>query len=346
MRGWLRGALVLVVVLAGASCAGMFGGGTGTLAIHSYSEIYGDSVSELTESMNIDAILSIDPAIDGQSTFVTGGDGRLEIADVPAGEYTISPVHTSDAAAVTVTVSRGVEVPVVVEIPRAGIYHYVFNHAKSDPPFDKADVRRAFNVAIDRSAIGSDLAAESALSFDSAPAMAYSYIPPAFEQPDWEVTTIDDGKQTEAASLTSGVSPFSFELLVNETVDSTHETIASTVFSGIEGLGAFGGMTPEAPAWTEYLAALKAGEFELGRRGWLLDSNNLYRYFQAISGLVDAGATQVIDPGYSSSELQSLLSDMKSALDQGNIDGYETAVLAVNTLLVDDAFGVPLYFYE
>ncbi|NBC30386.1 MAG: hypothetical protein GVY29_10410 [Spirochaetes bacterium] len=346
MYSLLRAGFGLAVLVALSGCAGMFGGGMGTLAIHSYSEIYGDSASELTESMNIDAILSIEPAIDGKRVFVTGGDGRLEIADVPVGDYTITPLHSSDAAAETVTVPRGVEVPVVVEIPRAGIYLYVFDHAVSNPPFNNADVRRAFNIAVERSGIGTALAEDPDLSFDSAPPMAYSYIPSVLEQSGWDVTTIADGNPAEAETLMSGVSPFSFELLVNETDVSTHETIAETVFPAIEELTEVGDMTPTAQAFSDYTAALKAGDFEFGRFGWFLDSNNLYRYFQAITGSVDAGATQYVNSAYESSELDSFLSDMKSALDQGDVDAYETAVLAVNLLLIEDAFAVPLYFFE
>jgi hypothetical protein len=176
--------------------------------------------------------------------------------------------------------------------------------------------------------------------------MAYSFIPPTLRQDDWSVTAVDDGRPSEAESLTSSVSSFDFDLLIPQTEGATHESIAAETFPAIENLSAVTSRTQSVATVDEYRSALAAGEFELGRAGWLLDSNNLYRYFQVITNHVDEGAPQYYASGYSSSELEARLDDMKSALDQGDLGAYETAALAVNTLLVEDAFAVPLFYLD
>jgi ABC-type transport system substrate-binding protein len=238
-----------------------------------------------------------------------------------------------------VTVAPGQTATVDVPTPAAGIYSYFFNHAVDTPPFSSADVRDAFNIAIDRSAIVTDLAADPDLGFASAPEPAYSYIPTSLQESDWSVTTIADADTTGANDLLSSQSaPFSFEVLYNDG-DNPHGVTADYVLADIEALNNVDVYTKQSVDFSTLISHLDNGTFELIRVGWLLVSNNLYQYFAAITD------DYWIKASYDSSELDTLLADMKSALDSGDLDTYEQKILAVNELLITDAVGMPVYEY-
>ena len=312
----------------------------GQLSVTSWAENFTqEDIDGLDENESVNAVLTVEPAINDESVFVTGERGVLEITEVPPGNYTIQPLHASGSYAKSVTVEPGQAATVDVPTPAAGIYSYVFNHAADTPPFSSADVRGAFNIAIDRSAIVAELAADPDLDFDSAPEPAYSYIPTSLQESDWSVTTIADADTTGANDLLSSQSaPFSFEVLYNDG-DNPHGITADYVLADIEALNNVGGYTGQSVDFSDLISRYADGDFELIRFGWLLVSNNLYEYFAAITD------DYWIKASYDSSELDTLLADMKSALDSGDLDTYEQRILAVNELLITDALGMPVYEY-
>ncbi|PWC22335.1 oligopeptide ABC transporter substrate-binding protein OppA [Brenneria roseae subsp. roseae] len=163
--------------------------------------------------------------------------------------------------------------------PQLSTYYYKFNTQK--PPFDDPRVRRALDLALDKTVI-----AEKVLGMGQVP--AYNPLPPGMagytsEQPEWAAWT-QQQRNAEAKKLLSEAGftaerPLKFNLLYN--TSESHQRIAiaaSSMWQQVLGVEA----TLKNQEWKTMLDTMRIGDFEVVRSSWAADYNEPSTYFDIL----------------------------------------------------------------
>ncbi|MFC3395422.1 ABC transporter substrate-binding protein [Brenneria rubrifaciens] len=172
------------------------------------------------------------------------------------------------------------ELPDQVKVaPQLSTYYYKFNTQK--PPFNDPRVRRALDLALDKTVI-----AEKVLGMGQVP--AYSPLPAGMagyisEQPEWAAWT-QQQRNAEAKKLLSeaGYSaerPLKFNLLYN--TSESHQRIAiaaSSMWKQVLGVEA----RLKNQEWKTMLDTMRSGNFEVVRTSWQADYNEPSTYFDIL----------------------------------------------------------------
>jgi len=151
--------------------------------------------------------------------------------------------------------------------PYLGTYFYILNVKK--PPFDNPLVRRAFSLAIDRSALVTHVLRGGQLP-------AVSFTPPGTARYFPDSVLAFDSVAAKSALAEAGYGPGkkplpAVELLYN--TSETHHTLAQAVqqmwkrYLGVD-------VTLVNQEWKVYLASKQRGEFNIARMGWIGDYND------------------------------------------------------------------------
>lgn len=213
--------------------------------------------------------------------------------------------------------------------PYLGVYYFRVNVTR--PPFDDARVRRAFSMAVDRTAL-----VERVVKAGRQPAA--HYVPP------------DTGGYTGTAAVAfdvegarrllaeagypegRGLPPI--ELLYN--TSENHKQIAEALQQmWRQHLGAEVSLLNQD--WKVYLTSMDNLDYSLARSGWIADYNDPYNFLECF--LTGNGNNRT---GYSSAEYDALLREAEGTLDPRT----RYALLdRAETLLLEDAPIVPIYFY-
>ena len=203
-----------------------------------------------------------------------------------AGEYDILTDIPSDQAEWIKTNLPGQD----YFAPFLGVYYYVINQEK--PPFDNADVRKALSMAINRDVIGPDVLGTGELP-------AYGWVPPGtanYEgvepyQPEWIGRSYEE-RVAEAKAIMEGLgytadNPLTLQLKYN--TNDNHQRIAVAISSMWEQIGVKAELFNSETA--VHYDALRAGDFEVGRAGWLLDYSDPSNTLDLLStGIMQDGA--------------------------------------------------------
>jgi oligopeptide transport system substrate-binding protein len=154
--------------------------------------------------------------------------------------------------------------------PFQGIHYYVINQEKA--PFDNVDVRKALSISINREIIGTDI-------WGSGEPAAYAWVPPgtgnyegvAPYMPEWASQPYEE-RVAEAKALMAALgytpeTPLEVQLRYN--TNDNHQNLAIAISAMWQEIGVktelFNAETPV------HYDALRAGDFEIGRAGWLND---------------------------------------------------------------------------
>lgn len=293
-----------------------------------YSEVYQDP-TEIAEDYALNPVVTISPAINGQSVFVGDGAGHIFIENVPPGDYTIDPAFLDASHDVTFTMEEGGFAEPTIVLPRTGIYTYLVNLNSSNSDLQNATVRDALGVGIDRQAlIGSYFTTDP-------PAAAFSLIPSIMQFDGAEAVAEVTESTTEAENLLSGagVTNLNFTLLFNDS--EKHNTIATAYKTQIEALNGAGTVTLETVEWSVFTdRVFQNADFELARFGWVMDANNVLDYLLLLADL----------SGYGSATLDTLETEARDALINDDIATHTAKVVAIHDLLLDETIAVPVYY--
>lgn len=208
--------------------------------------------------------------------------------------------------------------------PYAGTYYFAFNTRR--PPFDDARVRRALSMAIDRKWIAARL-------LGTGESAATGLIPPAVggTNPD---PLGNDGAQVRALLAQTGhgpENPLRFTIRVNSGGDHRRIAVALAAMWARHGIEAQI-LNSESQL---HFAALRSGDFELARSGWIADlpaAENFLAVHRSDAGAINYSG--FADPAYD------------AALAQGLARGDPALLRAAEERLLRQAPILPLFFYS
>jgi oligopeptide transport system substrate-binding protein len=229
--------------------------------------------------------------------------------------------------------------------PFAGLHYYVINQEK--PPFDNVEVRKALSIAVNREIIGPDI-------WGSGEPPAYGWVPPGTANyegveeyaPDYADTPYGD-RVAEAKAIMEGLgynaaNPLKVQIRYN--TNDNHQRLAVAISAMWQEIGVqtelFNAETPV------HYDALRAGDFQVGRAGWLLDYSDPSNTLELLkTGTKQADGT--INWGnnygrYSNPEFDRLLDEAAAEADLAK----RAALLGQAEKLAMDEFGaIPLAYY-
>jgi oligopeptide transport system substrate-binding protein len=228
--------------------------------------------------------------------------------------------------------------------PFLGVYYYVMNQER--PELQDMNVRKALSLAINREVIGPDVLGTGELP-------AYGWVPPGTANyegeeymPEWASLSyeerVEEARQLMEAAGYTPANPLHLQLRYN--TNENHQRIAVAIGSMWEPIG----VTVElfnAEVGPHY-DALQAGDFQIGRAGWLMDYNDASNMLDLLkSGTTQAGGTVAWGNNYgrySNPEYDRLVGEAATELDLVARAGlmHQAEALAM------DEFGVlPIYYY-
>lgn len=298
---------------------------TGSISLQVYSEAFTDPTT-IETSYNLESIVVIDPAIDGQELFVGDGAGVIQISDVPTGSYDIHPAFSADSYDITIEVNAGETTEEMIMVPRMGLYYYIVNVSSDVTALADSDVRTALSKAADRDAI--------VATVDSTLPVALDLLPPQLLYDGLSGLDQITEDQTAAETLLSGTSSFDFDLLYNQTSSNKHQTIATEFKSQMEALSAVGTVTLVSQDYSTWLDRMADGTFDVARMGWVLDANNPLNFFELLMS----------QSGYSSTTLDTLVTEAQDELDNGDLTAHAAKLVEIHDHLLDAMVVIPIYY--
>jgi oligopeptide transport system substrate-binding protein len=154
--------------------------------------------------------------------------------------------------------------------PFSGIHYYVINEEKK--PFDDVEVRTAMSMAVNREIIGPDI-------WGSGEPPAYALVPPGTANyegvtpyaPEWQSKSYDERVADAKAIMESKgyTADNPLKLTIRYNTNDNHQRLAVAIAGMWEQINIksefFNAETPV------HYDALRAGDYDVGRAGWLLD---------------------------------------------------------------------------
>ena len=219
--------------------------------------------------------------------------------------------------------------------PFLGVYYYVLNQTKE--PLTDMRIREALSIAVNRKVIGPDILGTGELP-------AYGWVPPGTSNyegeqymPEWASLSYDE-RIAKAASLMeeagyTAENPLTLQLRYN--TNENHQRIAVAITAMWEPIHVKIELF-NSDVSTHY-DALTAGDFQVGRAGWLMDYDDASNMLD----LLKSGTGNNYGR-YSNAEYDELLDKAANELDLVKRAGYmhEAEKIAM------DEFGVlPIYYY-
>jgi oligopeptide transport system substrate-binding protein len=228
--------------------------------------------------------------------------------------------------------------------PFLGIYYYVLNQEK--PPLDNINIRKALSISVLRDVIGPDVLGTGELP-------AYGWVPPGTGNyegtpyaPDWAEMPYDqrveEAKKLMAEAGYGPDKPLKLQLRYN--TNENHQRIAVAISDMWKQIGVEVELFNAETA--VHYDALRAGDYNVGRAGWLLDYDDPSNTLDLLK-TGTKGSDGTINWGnnygrYSDPKFDELMTAASSELDLVKRAGqmHEAEQIAM------DAFAaIPIYWY-
>lgn len=254
--------------------------------------------------------------------------GNLDFSDVPAGEVAAAKARYGESDD-GITVAPGKQ---VLTGPENAVYYLLLNcsgYATSDPL-----VRRALSLAIDRQAISDAV-------FAGMREPATSIVPKGivgYEEGAWRYSRYDvEEARTVLAEAGYPGGRGLPEIVLTYTAGTGHEDVMAMVQADWAAIGVRTVM--EGTEWADYMQQISAGEYEVGRMGWIAD-------YPIIDNFVYPLFSRGSDSNYSfytSRLIDGLIEEARQTLDRAErIHKYQEIVRTLG----DDSPVIPLVTYR
>lgn len=221
-------------------------------------------------------------------------------------------------------------------LPISGTYYYVFNTEKE--PFNNANIRKAFTAAIDREGIVNAVTRGGQLPATGfVPPGSSTDLPQDLRDANGNlIPSVDEAKSyLDKGMQELGITELP-EITITYNTSEGHKKIAEAIASmwktnlGVE-------VSLYNQEWKVFLDTIDAGDFHVGRMGWLGDYMDPMSFLDLF--VTDGGNNY---PGYSNPEYDALIAQAKSTNDQQvRLDTMAQA----EKILMEDMPILPIYFY-
>jgi oligopeptide transport system substrate-binding protein len=228
--------------------------------------------------------------------------------------------------------------------PFAGIHYYVMNQEVA--PLDDVNVRKALSISINREIIGPDI-------WGSGEPAAYAWVPPGTANyegvepymPEWASTPYEE-RVAEARGLMeaagySASNPLQLQIRYN--TNDNHQRLAVAISAMWEQIHVktelFNAETPV------HYDALRAGDFQIGRAGWLMDYSDPSNMLELLqTGTMQDGAMNWGNNygRYSNAEFDALMAKATQETDLAVRAGY---LAEAEAIAMDEFAALPLAYY-
>lgn len=231
-------------------------------------------------------------------------------------------------------------------VPFLGVYYYVMNQEEGNVLSD-VRIREALSTTIVRDVIGPDILGTGELP-------AYGWVPPGTNNyvdeadaymPEWAETPYEERVERAVELMTEAgygpSNPLTLQLRYN--TNDNHQRIAVAIAAMWEPLGVRVELFNAETA--VHYDALRAGDFQVGRAGWLLDysdpSNTLDLLKTGISqdGTMNWGNNY---GRYSNDEFDALMVQASTELD---LDARAELLAQAEKIAMDEFAAIPIYWY-
>ncbi|WIJ25998.1 peptide ABC transporter substrate-binding protein [Devosia sp. RR2S18] len=227
--------------------------------------------------------------------------------------------------------------------PFLGIYYYVMN--QEQPPFDDVRVREALSISILRDVIGPDILGTGELP-------AYGWVPPGTGNyvedaymPEWAEMPYEERVARAQELLTEAGygpdNPLTVQLRYN--TNDNHQRIAVALAAMWEPLGVNVELFNAEVA--VHYDALRAGDFQLGRAGWLLDYNDPSNTLDLLKTGVDQGGEMNWGNNYGRYSNEEFDSLMAQAATEQDLDARAELLAQAEEIAMDEFAAIPIYWY-
>lgn len=225
-----------------------------------------------------------------------------------------------------------------------GIYYYVINQEKE--PFDNADVRKALSMSINRDVIGPDVLGTGELPmYGWVPEGTANYEGVDVYQPEWIGLSYEE-RVAEAKSIMEGLgytaeNPLTLQLKYN--TNDNHQRVAVAISSMWEQIGVKTELFNSETA--VHYDALRAGDFEVGRAGWLLDYSDPSNTLDLLrQGVEQDGTTNWGNNygRYSNDEFEALVDQATTEVD---LAARAKLLGQAEKIAMDEYAAIPIYNY-
>ncbi len=227
--------------------------------------------------------------------------------------------------------------------PFLGIYYYVMNQEK--PPLDNVNIRKALSISVLRDVIGPDVLGTGELP-------AYGWVPPGAGNyegtpyaPDWAEMPyeqrVEEAKKLMADAGYTPEKPLKLQLRYN--TNENHQRIAVAIADMWKQIGVEVELFNAETA--VHYDALRAGDFNIGRAGWLMDYNDpsntldLLRTGTMQDGVMNWGNNY---GRFSNKEFDDLMNKASTELDLTKRAGY---MHQAEEIAMENFAAIPIYWY-
>lgn len=228
--------------------------------------------------------------------------------------------------------------------PFQGIHYYVINQEKA--PFDNVDVRKALSISINREIIGPDI-------WGSGEPAAYAWVPPGtgnYEgvepyMPDWASQPYEE-RVAEAKALMAelGYTPENpLQLQLRYNTNDNHQNLAIAISAMWQEIGVrtelFNAETPV------HYDALRAGDFEVGRAGWLNDYSDPSNTLELLKSGTMSGGEMNWGNNYGRYSNERFDELMNQSITESDLDARAQLLGEAEKLAMDEFAAIPLAYY-
>jgi len=229
-------------------------------------------------------------------------------------------------------------------VPFLGVYYYVMNQEEGQVLSD-IRIREALSTTVVREVIGPDILGTGELP-------AYGWVPPGTNNyvenayhPAWADTPYEERVEHAKELMTEAGygpdNPLTLQLRYN--TNDNHQRIAVAIAAMWEPIGVKVELFNAETA--VHYDALRAGDFQVGRAGWLLDYNDPSNTLDLLKKGVDQGGTMNWGNNYGRYQNEEFNALMVQASTELDLKARGELLAQAEKIAMDEYAAIPIYWY-